>query len=148
MGFEEVPLRAFNARCSKERFVNQDGTSRHKNSLKPHGSFCGRFVCRMQKAVSAIGLRTRKFTAISARKRRTPRDVYDWLSTAKDAYASLETYYWAIVEKESGTVIGEIFVDGFSARNGWCELDWKLGTGVLGQRLRCRSGKGGDPLSL
>ena len=41
-----------------------------QSGLRPRGFFCGRFVCRMQKAVSAIGLRTRKFTAISARKRR------------------------------------------------------------------------------
>lgn len=71
----------------------------------------------------------------------TPRDVYDWLSTAKDAYASLETYYWAIVEKESGTVIGEIFVDGFSARNGWCELDWKLGTAFWGNGYAAEAAK-------
>ena len=71
----------------------------------------------------------------------TPRDVYDLLSTAKDAYASLETYYWAIVEKESGTVIGEIFVDGFSARNGWCELDWKLGTAFWGNGYAAEAAK-------
>ena len=63
----------------------------------------------------------------------TPNDVYDWLSTADEAYASLETYYWAIVEKESGKVIGEIFVDELSSRNSWCELDWKIGKAFWGK---------------
>lgn len=62
----------------------------------------------------------------------TPQDVYDWLSSAGEAYASLETYYWAIVEKASGEVIGEIFVDDFGVRNSWCELDWKIGKAFWG----------------
>ena len=61
---------------------------------------------------------------------RTPQQVCDWLSTAKQAYASPETYYWAIVEKSSNQVVGEIFVDDFSSRNRWCELDWKVGQRV------------------
>ena len=63
----------------------------------------------------------------------TAKDVYDWLSTADEAYASPETYYWAIVEKSSGEVIGEIFVDDFGSRNRWCELDWKIGRAFWGQ---------------
>lgn len=58
----------------------------------------------------------------------TPEQVQDWLSTAGEAYGHSETWYWAIVEKTGGEVIGEIFVDDFSARNGWCELDWKIGS--------------------
>lgn len=64
---------------------------------------------------------------------RTPQQVYDWLSTAKQAYASPETYYWAMVEKSSQQVVGEIFVDDFSSRNRWCELDWKVGQHVQGK---------------
>lgn len=63
---------------------------------------------------------------------RTPQDVSQWLSTAEQAYASLETYYWAITETIHGEVIGEIFVDDFSDRNGWCELDWKIGKAYWG----------------
>lgn len=63
----------------------------------------------------------------------TAKDVYDWLSTADEAYASPETYYWAIVEKSKGEVIGEIFVDDFGSRNRWCELDWKIGRAFWGQ---------------
>lgn len=64
---------------------------------------------------------------------KTPQDVFQWLSTAGQAYASPETYYWAIVEKMSGEVMGEIFVDDFSIRNGWCELDWKIGPAFWGK---------------
>ena len=63
----------------------------------------------------------------------TAKDVYDWLSTADEAYASPETYYWAIVEKSKGEVIGEIFVDDFGSRNRWCELDWKIGRPFWGK---------------
>lgn len=62
-------------------------------------------------------------------------EVQDWLSTAGEAYASPETYYWAIVHKVSGEVIGEIFVDEFSSRSAWCELDWKIGRAF--QRKGC-----------
>ena len=57
----------------------------------------------------------------------TSQDITAWLSTAKEAYACPETYYWAIEERTSGEVIGEIYVDNFSSRNRWCELDWKIG---------------------
>lgn len=63
---------------------------------------------------------------------RTPQDVSQWLSTAEQAYTSLETYYWAITEATCGDVIGEIFVDDFSNRNRWCELDWKIGKAYWG----------------
>ncbi len=56
-----------------------------------------------------------------------PADMAAFLAGAEDAYAALTTYYWAVEEKESREVIGEIFVDDFSERNGWCELDYKLG---------------------
>ena len=65
----------------------------------------------------------------------TAQEVQDWLSTAGEAYASPETYYWAIVHKVSGEVIGEIFVDEFSSRSAWCELDWKIGRAF--QRKGC-----------
>lgn len=63
----------------------------------------------------------------------TPNNVYNWLSSADEAYASMETYYWAIVDKESKKVIGEIFVDALSSRNSWCELDWKIGKAFWGK---------------
>ena len=63
-----------------------------------------------------------------SQKPQTLEQVRDWLSTAGEAYGNSETWYWAIVEKASGEVIGEIFVDDFSSRNGWCELDWKIGS--------------------
>ncbi len=58
----------------------------------------------------------------------TPEQVRGWLAAAEEAYANPETRYWAVVERTGGEVIGEIFVDDFSARNGWCELDWKIGS--------------------
>ena len=54
-----------------------------------------------------------------SQKAKTPQEVFQWLSTAEEAYKHPETYYWAIVEKESGEVLGEILVDSFSSRNGW-----------------------------
>lgn len=64
---------------------------------------------------------------------RTPQDVAQWLSTAPQAYAAPDTYYWAMVLPSSGEVIGEIFVDDFSSRNRWCELDWKVGRAYWGE---------------
>lgn len=63
----------------------------------------------------------------------TPEEVAAWLSGADEAYTSPDTYYWAVVEKASGEVIGEIFVDDYGARNRWCELDWKIGKAFWGQ---------------
>lgn len=63
----------------------------------------------------------------------TAEAVDAWLSGADEAYASPETYYWAVVEKASGEVIGEIFVDDFGRRNSWCELDWKIGKAFWGK---------------
>lgn len=71
----------------------------------------------------------------------TAADVDAWLSGADEAYASPETYYWAVVEKASGEVIGEIFVDDFGARNGWCELDWKLGKAFWGKGYTTEAAK-------
>lgn len=68
-----------------------------------------------------------------SQKAMTPQEVFQWLSTAEEAYKHPETYYWAIVEKESGEVLGEILVDSFSSRNGWCELDWKIGRPFWGK---------------
>ena len=68
---------------------------------------------------------------------RTPQDVAQWLSTAPQAYAAPDTYYWAMVLPSSGEVIGEIFVDDFSSRNRWCELDWKV-AGRTGERATPR----------
>lgn len=51
----------------------------------------------------------------------------EWLSTADEAYAAPDTYYWAIEIKNGHKVIGEIFVDGYGSSNCWCELDWKIG---------------------
>lgn len=60
-------------------------------------------------------------------------DVEKWLAGAEEAYASPATYYWAIEKREAPGVIGEIFVDDFSERNGWCEIDYKLGPAFWGQ---------------
>lgn len=63
----------------------------------------------------------------------TAQEVTEWLSSAEEAYACLETYYWAIEDKVSRAVIGEIYVDDFSSRNRWCELDWKIGSSFQGK---------------
>lgn len=60
-------------------------------------------------------------------------DFESFLSGADAAYAMSTTYYWAIEHKDEGSVIGEIFVDDFSERNGWCEIDYKIGTKYWGQ---------------
>ena len=56
------------------------------------------------------------------------KEIEEWLSGAEEVYKSLETYYWAIVEKVSGKVIGEIYADDFSNRNNRCEVSWKIGS--------------------
>lgn len=56
-----------------------------------------------------------------------------FLAGADEAYANPETYYWAIEERDGCGVIGEIFVDDFSSRNGWCEVDYKLGPAFWGR---------------
>ena len=56
-----------------------------------------------------------------------------FLAGAEEAYANTTTYYWAIEKKDAGDVIGEIFADDFSERNGWCELDYKIGPAYWGQ---------------
>ena len=63
----------------------------------------------------------------------TPGALEDFLAGADDAYASPATYYWAIEQRDTQNVIGEIFVDDFSERNGWCEVDYKLGTAYWGR---------------
>ena len=60
-------------------------------------------------------------------------DVKSFLAGAEEAYADPETYYWAIEKKDTGDVMGEIFVDDFSRRNRWCEVDYKLGPAFWGQ---------------
>ncbi len=60
-------------------------------------------------------------------------DLEEFLAGAEDAYASPDTYYWAIEKRDSGDVIGEIFVDSFSERNGWCEVDYKIGPPFWGR---------------
>lgn len=56
-----------------------------------------------------------------------------FLAEAEAAYSFPTTYYWAIEHKRSGAVIGEIFVDDFAERNGWCELNYKLGPAYWGR---------------
>lgn len=56
-----------------------------------------------------------------------------FLAGADSAYADPETYYWAIVRRADREVIGEIFVDDFSERNRWCEIDYKLGPAYWNQ---------------
>lgn len=63
----------------------------------------------------------------------TAQDVAAWLASADAAYANPETYYWAIADRTSDEVVGEIFVDDCSNRNRWCELDWKIGGAFQGK---------------
>ena len=104
--------------------MKQQGTKRLETDrllLRPFGPADAESCIRNWAADPAV------YRHIS-REPQTPEQVRDWLSTAGEAYASPETWYWAIVEKDTGEVIGEIFVDDFSVRNGWCELDWKVGS--------------------
>lgn len=54
-------------------------------------------------------------------------EMEEFLKGADAAYTAPQTYYWAVVRREDGEVIGEIFVDDFSERNRWCEVDYKIG---------------------
>ena len=70
-----------------------------------------------------------------------PAEMEAFLAGADEAYASLTAYYWAIEQKAAQGVIGEIFVDDFSERSGWCEVDYKLspacwGRGYAAEALR------------
>lgn len=56
-----------------------------------------------------------------------------FLSEADEVYESPAAYYWAIERKDVPGVIGEIFVDDFSERNAWCEVDYKLGPAFWGR---------------
>ena len=60
-------------------------------------------------------------------------DCIEFLSGADAAYAAPTTYYWAIEHKITHSVIGEIFVDDFSERNNWCEIDYRIGVKYWGQ---------------
>lgn len=60
-------------------------------------------------------------------------EMKGFLAGAEEAYACPAAYYWAIEEKGAPGVIGEIFVDDFSERNGWCEVDYKLGPAFWGR---------------
>ena len=82
----------------------------------------------------------RKFTAISARKRRH-RAMCMMAFHRQGRLRQFGNLLLGHCGKESGTVIGEIFVDGFSARNGWCELDWKLGTAFWGNGYAAEAAK-------
>lgn len=67
-----------------------------------------------------------------------PMSREDWaifLAGANAAYAMPTTYYWAIEYKGTHSVIGEIFVDDFSERNSWCEIDYKIGVEYWGQGI-------------
>lgn len=69
-------------------------------------------------------------------------DVRAWLAGADEAYRSGDTYYWAIVNRADGVVIGELFVDDFGSKNRWCELDWRLapaywGNGYAAEAAKC-----------
>lgn len=63
------------------------------------------------------------------------KECTEFLSGADEAYASPTTYYWAIEYKDTHSVIGEVFVDDFSERNGWCEIDYRLGSRYWGQGI-------------
>ena len=68
-------------------------------------------------------------------------EVEAWLATAADVYSDLETYYWAIVEKKTNEVIGEIFVDDLSNRNKRCEISWKIGSAFWNQGYTTEAAK-------
>ena len=76
----------------------------------------------------------------------TPGEPEDFLAGADGAYASPATYYWAIEQRDTQNVIGEIFVDDFSERNGWCEMDYKLGTAYWGRGYAAALGVAAAPV--
>lgn len=78
------------------------------------------------------------YTYISERPK-TSKDMEMFLDGADEAYAALDTYYWAIALKASGEVIGEIFVDEYENRNSWCEIDYKIGPDFWGQGFASES---------
>ena len=87
----------------------------------------------MQRAVFAIGLRIRKFTAISVRNPR-----HQTMCMTGFPLLMKLTLAWKLTTGQSWTkkakkVIGEIFVDALSSRNSWCELDWKIGKAFWGK---------------
>ena len=59
--------------------------------------------------------------------------MWEWLSSADEAYADPRTYYWAIEEAHCGEVVGELFVDNFGTSSRLCEMDWKIGTAFQGK---------------
>lgn len=63
----------------------------------------------------------------------TRQEAENFLSGAEEAYANPETWYWAIERREISGVIGRIFVDDFSRRSGWCEVDYQLGSAFWGR---------------
>lgn len=68
----------------------------------------------------------------------TPRNfsqMQTFLASVVSAYQDASVYYWLIQQKCSGKIIGEIFVDDFSEKNQWCELNYKIGTAFSGQRF-------------
>ena len=62
----------------------------------------------------------------------TSEELEAFLAGAEEAYVSPAVYYWAIEKRDAPGVIGEIFVDDFSERNRWCEVDYKLGPAFWG----------------
>lgn len=64
---------------------------------------------------------------------KTAAEMRRYLESVEEAYSAEEIYYWGIVERSSGTVIGEIFVDDISRSNEWCEVDYKIGPAFWGK---------------
>ena len=74
----------------------------------------------------------------------SPKDrkyIEEWLSCADEVYAKNDTYYWAIVEKESGKTVGEIFVNDYSEKNRVAELWWTVGPRFKGKGYATEAAK-------
>ena len=69
------------------------------------------------------------------------KEIEEWLAGAEEVYKSLETYYWAIVEKVTGKVVGEIYIDDLSNRNNRCEISWKIGSAFWNQGYTTEAAK-------
>lgn len=67
--------------------------------------------------------------------------IEEWLSYADEVYAKNDTYYWAIVEKESGKAVGEIFVNDYSEKNRVAELWWTVGPRFKGKGYATEAAK-------
>lgn len=60
-------------------------------------------------------------------------DIIAGLAGVADAYSDLQTYIWAVCERETGMIVGEVSVSNFSMRNMHCEVDYIFGPAYWGR---------------